>query len=43
MNGAEIGVLKEANEVGLSGFLKSKDGGALETKIRLEFLSNFTN
>ena len=43
MDGAQVGILKEGDEVGLDGLLKSTDGGGLEAKIRLEVLSNLTN
>ena len=43
MDGAQVGVLKERDEVGLNGLLESTDGGRLEAKIRLEVLSNLTN
>ena len=43
MDGAEVGVLEERDEVSLNGLLKSTDGGGLEAEIRLEVLSNLTN
>ena len=43
MDGAEVGVLKEGDEVSLNGLLKSADGGGLEAKIRLEVLGDLTN
>ena len=43
MDGAEVGVLEEANKVGLSGLLQSKDGGALEAEVRLEVLGDLAN
>lgn len=43
MDGAQVGVLKERDEVGLNGLLKSADGRGLEAEIGLEVLSNFTN
>ena len=43
VDGAEVGVLEEADEVGLSSFLKSKNGGALESEVALELLSNFSD
>jgi hypothetical protein len=33
MNCAEVGVLKQANQVGLGGFLKGKDGGGLDPHV----------
>lgn len=43
VDGAQVGVLKEGDEVGLDGLLKSTDGGALEAEVGLEVLSNLTN
>ena len=43
MNGAEVGILKEGNEVGLDGLLESTDGRRLEAEVRLEVLSDLTN
>jgi hypothetical protein len=43
VNGAQVGILEETNQVGLRGFLESSDGRALEAKIGLEVLSNFTD
>lgn len=42
VDGAEIGIFKEGNEVGFHGFLERTDGGRLESKIGLEVLRNFT-
>jgi len=43
VDGAQVGILKEGDEVSLDGLLKSTDGGRLETQVGLEFLSNLTN
>jgi hypothetical protein len=43
VDGAEVGILEQADEVGLAGFLKSHDGRSLEAKIGLEILSNLTH
>jgi hypothetical protein len=43
VDGAQVGILKERDEVSLDGLLKSTDGGRLEAEIRLEVLSNLTN
>jgi histone H3 len=43
VDGAEVGVLEEGDEVGLDGLLKSTDGGGLEAEIGLEVLGNLTN
>ncbi len=38
VDGAQIGVFEEGDEVGLDGFLKGADGGGLEAEVRLEIL-----
>ncbi len=43
MDGAQVGVLKESNKVGLTGFLESSHSRALEPQVSLEVLSNLTN
>lgn len=43
MDGAQVGVLKEGDEVGLNGLLESTDGRGLEAEVGLEVLSNFTD
>jgi hypothetical protein len=43
VDGAQVGVLEEGNEVGLDGLLESTDGGGLEAEIRLEVLGNLTD
>jgi len=43
VDGAEVGVLKERDEVGLNGLLKSTDGRGLEAKVGLEVLGDFTD
>jgi len=43
MDGAEIRVLKETNQVGLGGLLEGEDGRALEAEIRFEVLGDFSN
>ena len=43
VNGAQVGVLKEANQVSLTGLLQSHDSGSLEAKIGLEVLSDLTH
>ena len=43
MDGAEVGVFEKRNKVGFNRLLKSTDSRRLETEIRLEVLSNFTN
>jgi len=36
VDGSEVGVFEESNEVGLGGFLEGENGGALETEVVLE-------
>ena len=43
VDGAEVGVLEETNEVSLRGLLKGHDGGALEAEIGLEILGDLTD
>jgi hypothetical protein len=43
VDGAQVGVLKERDEVGLNGLLESTDGRGLEAEVGLEVLSNFTD
>jgi hypothetical protein len=43
VNGTQVGVLKESNQVSLSSLLQGKDGRSLETQVVLEILSNLTN
>jgi histone H3 len=43
VDGAQVGVLKETNQVSLRGLLESHDSGRLETEVSLEVLSNFTD
>ena len=43
MDGAQVGILKERDEVSLDGFLKRANGGALEAKVRLEVLCNLAD
>lgn len=43
MDGAEVGVLEEGDEVGLNGLLERTDGGALEAEVGLEVLGDLTN
>jgi hypothetical protein len=43
MDGAQVGILKEGDEVGLNRLLESADGGGLEAKVRLEVLGNLTD
>ena len=43
VDGAQVGIFEKTNQVGLAGFLESHNGGALESEISLEVLSDFTN
>ena len=43
MDGAQVGVLEERDEVGLDGLLERTDGGALEAEVGLEVLGNLAN
>ena len=43
VDGAQVGVLKETDQVGLAGLLESHDGGALEPQVGLEVLGDFSH
>jgi len=43
VDGAQVGVLEEADEVGLGGLLEGADGCRLEPKVSLEVLGNLTD
>jgi len=43
VDGAQVGVFKQADEVGFTGLLQGTDSRRLETEIGLEVLGNFTN
>lgn len=43
MDGAEVGVLEESNEVRLSGLLEGENRRALEAEVSLELLGNLAN
>jgi len=43
VDGAEVGVFEEADEVGLGGFLEGEDGAALEAKVGLEVLGDLAD
>ena len=42
VNGTQVGILKQANEVSFRCLLEGKYSRALETKVRLEILSNLS-
>jgi len=43
VDGAQVGVLEEGDEVGLNGLLEGADGRALEAEVGLEVLGDLTN
>ncbi len=43
VDGAEVGVFKQGDEVSLNGLLEGADGGGLEAQVGLEVLCDFTN
>lgn len=43
VDGAQVGVLEEGDEVRLDGLLEGANGGRLEAEIALEVLSDFTD
>ena len=43
MDGTKVGVLKETDEVSLGGFLKSENGGGLESGLRSELVGDLLN
>jgi hypothetical protein len=43
VDGAQVGVLEQTDQVGLAGFLQGHDGRALETQVGLEVLSDLPN
>ena len=43
VDGAQVGVLEEADQVSLGGLLKGHDGGGLEAQVGLEVLGDLTN
>ena len=43
MDGTQVSVLEQSNQIGLTGFLESAHGSGLEPQIRLKILSYFTN
>jgi hypothetical protein len=43
VDGAQVGVLEERDEVGFDGLLESTDGGGLEAEVGLEVLCDLTN
>ena len=43
VDGAQVGVLEETDQVSLAGLLQSHDGGALEAQVGLEVLGDLTD
>ena len=43
VDGAQVGVLEEGDEVSLNGLLERTDGGALEAEVGLEVLGDLTD
>ena len=43
VNGTQDGIFEKTNQVGLASLLESHNSRALESKISLEVLGNFTN
>merc|ERR1719285_1241312 len=43
VDGAQVGVLKQTDQVGLAGLLEGADGSGLEPQVGLEVLGNLTN
>ena len=43
VDGAEVGVFKQSDQVGLAGLLQSHHGGALEAQVGLEVLGDLTH
>ena len=43
VDGAQVGVLKEPDEVGLAGLLQSSDSCTLEPEVSLEILGNLSH
>ena len=43
VDGTQVGILKETNQVSLRGLLEGHDGGGLETQVSLEVLGDLTD
>jgi hypothetical protein len=43
VNGTQVGIFEERDEVSLNGFLEGANSRALESEVALEVLSNLTN
>jgi len=43
VDGAQVGIFKQSNEVSFTGLLEGTDGCTLETQVSLEVLGNFSD
>ena len=43
VDGTQVGIFEQADEVGFDGLLESTDGGRLESKVGFEVLGDFTD
>jgi hypothetical protein len=43
VDGAQVGVFEQTDQIRFAGFLQRHDGGALETQVGLEVLCDFTH
>jgi hypothetical protein len=43
VDGSQVGVFEQSDQVGFTGFLKSSNGRGLESKVSLEVLGNFSD
>ena len=43
VDGAQVGVLETADQVGLGGLLQGQEGGALEAEVRLEVMGDLAD
>ena len=43
VDGAQVGVLEQTDQISLAGLLQGHDSGALEAQVRLEVLSDFSH
>jgi hypothetical protein len=42
VDGAQVGIFEQANQVGLGGLLQGQDGGALKSQLSLEFVGDLS-
>ncbi len=43
VDGAQVGVLEQTDQISLAGLLQGHDSGALEAQVRLEILRDFSH